>query len=188
MMTRAQLRRLLATVAFLVWFFPGPAACQEDRGTLVRGEATQFDYTKSHSFPDVFSPYIAPFVPEPRLDTSRRLQNLIVDGKLNLTLDDAIALALENNMEIAVARYDLPIAQTDLLRAKGAARHVVWRAHISPPPFFPAVWAEVWAVAQSAAALAQGAFWEAASTPWVHRSAVIRIFTPPMAGAMPLHP
>jgi outer membrane protein TolC len=119
MMTRAQLRRLLATVAFLVWFFPGPAACQEDRGTLVRGEATQFDYTKSHSFPDVFSPYIAPFVPEPRLDTSRRLHNLIVDGKLNLTLDDAIALALENNMEIAVARYDLPIAQTDLLRAKG---------------------------------------------------------------------
>jgi outer membrane protein len=119
MMTRAQLWRLLATVPFLVWFFPGPAACQEDRGTPVRGEATQFDYTKSHSFPDVFSPYIAPFVPEPRLDTSRRLQNLIVDGKLNLTLDDAIALALENNMEIAVARYDLPIAQTDLLRAKG---------------------------------------------------------------------
>ena len=92
----------------------------------MRGEATQFNYTKSHSFPDVFSPYIAPFVPEPRLDTSRRLQNLIVDGKLNLTLDDAIALALENNMEIAVARYDLPNAQTDLLREKegGATRGV----------------------------------------------------------------
>jgi hypothetical protein len=107
-------------------FFPGPAACQEDRGTPVRGEATQFNYTKSHSFPDVFSPYIAPFVPEPRLDTSRRLQNLIVDGKLNLKLDDVIALALENNMEIAVARYDLPIAQTDMLREKegGATRGV----------------------------------------------------------------
>jgi hypothetical protein len=119
MVTRTQFWRLLATVPFLVLFFPGPAACQEDRGTPVRGETTQFNYTKSHSFPHVFSPYIAPFVPEPRLDTSRRLQNLIVDGKLNLILDDAIALALENNMEIAAARYDLPIAQTDLLRAKG---------------------------------------------------------------------
>ena len=47
------------------------------------------------------------------------LQNLISDGKLDLSIDDAIALALENNLEIAVARYDLPIAQTDFLRAKG---------------------------------------------------------------------
>jgi len=119
MMTRTRFWRLLATVPFLVLFFPGPAACQEDRGTPVRGEATQFDYSNSRSFPHVFSPYVVPFVPEPRLGTSRRLQTLIVDGKLMLTLDDAIALALENNMEIAVARYDLPIAQTDLLRAKG---------------------------------------------------------------------
>jgi hypothetical protein len=38
---------------------------------------------------------------------------------LRRTLDDAIALALEDNLEIAMTRYDLPIAQTDLLRAKG---------------------------------------------------------------------
>lgn len=85
MMARTQIWRLLATVPFLVWFSPGPAACQEDRGTLVRGAATQFDYSKSQCFPVVFSPYIAPVVPEPRLDTSRRLQDLIVDGKLDLT-------------------------------------------------------------------------------------------------------
>ena len=118
-MTRTRFWRLLVTVPFLVLFFPGPAACQEARGTPVRGEATQFDYSNSRSFPNVFSPYVVPFVPEPRLGISRRLQTLIVDGKLMLTLDDAIALALENNIEIAVARYDLPIAQTDLLRAKG---------------------------------------------------------------------
>ena len=82
-------------------------------------EATRFDYSNSHSFPRIFAPYKVPFVPEPRLNNARRLQDLIVDGKLILTLDDAIALALENNLEIAVARYDLPIAQTDLLRAKG---------------------------------------------------------------------
>ena len=44
---------------------------------------------KATAFPNVFSPYIAPFVPEPRLDTSRRLHNLIVDSsKLNLTYAD----------------------------------------------------------------------------------------------------
>jgi len=182
MLTRMQCWWLLATVPFLVGFFPGPAACQEVRGTPLRGEATQFDYSKSHSFPNVFSPYIAPIVPEPRLDTSRRLQNLIVDGKLNLTLDDAIALALENNMDIAAARY-VPIAQTDSLRAKGTPRPLAWQAHISPAPFIPAVWAEVWAAAQSAAALAEGEFWEAELTPRVHRAAVIRIYSPQMAGA-----
>jgi outer membrane protein TolC len=85
----------------------------------VASEATRFDYSNSHSFPHIFSPYKVPLVPEPRLNNARRLQDLIVDGKLVLTVDDAIALALENNLEIAVARYDLPIAQTDLLRAKG---------------------------------------------------------------------
>jgi hypothetical protein len=87
-------------------------------------EATLYNYTSSRSFPDVFSAYAAPFVPRARLANSRLLDELIVDGKLKLSLEDAIALALENNLDIAVARYDLPIAQTDLLRAKagGATR------------------------------------------------------------------
>lgn len=87
--------------------------------TPVAAEATQFDYSKSRSFPNVFSPYKVPSVAEPRLNNGRRLEDLIGGGKLLLTLSDAIALALENNLDIAVSRYDLPIAQTDLLRAKG---------------------------------------------------------------------
>jgi len=137
--------RLLATVPFLVLFLQGPASCQEARGTSARDESTRFDYSNSHSFPRLFYPYTAPILAGPRLDNSGRLQDLIVDGKLRLTLDDAIALALENNLEIAVTRYDLPIAQTDLLRAKGAAQHVAWRDPINPPLCFPAVWVEVWA-------------------------------------------
>jgi outer membrane protein TolC len=119
MVTRTPLLGVLAAVCILVLFFPGPAACQDARGTSVRDESTRFDYSKSHSFPRGFYPYTVPSLPGPRLDNSPRLQDLIVDGKLTLTLDDAIALALENNLEIAVTRYDLPIAQTDLLRAKG---------------------------------------------------------------------
>ena len=115
----APFRQLLAAAPLLVLLFPWPAGCQDVRGASVASEATRFDYSNSHSFPRIFSPYKVPLVPEPRLNNARRLQDLIVGGKLILTLDDAIALALENNLEIAVARYDLPIAQTDLLRAKG---------------------------------------------------------------------
>ena len=119
MMTRRQLRRLLATAPCLALFFPSPAICQDLRATPAASESTRFDYSKSHSFPRGFYPYTVPTLVPPRLDNSRRLRGLIVDGKLTLTLDDTIALALENNLEIAVTRYDLPIAQTDLLRAKG---------------------------------------------------------------------
>ena len=115
----AQIAWLINTVTSLVLFFPGFATCQEAQRTPADSAATRFDYSKSHAFPKVISPYRVPFVPEPRLNNGRRLQDLIVGGKLMLTLSDAIALALENNLEIAVARYDLPIAQTDLLRAKG---------------------------------------------------------------------
>ena len=43
------------------------------------------------------------------------------EGKLYLSLNDAIALALENNLDIAIARYNLNIADTDVLRAKAGA-------------------------------------------------------------------
>lgn len=119
MMTRKQLWRLLATAPCLALLFPAPAVCQDFRATPAASGSTRFDYSKSHAFPRGFYPYTVPTLAQPRLDNSRRLRNLIVDGKLTLTLDDAIALALENNLEIAVTRYDLPIAQTDLLRAEG---------------------------------------------------------------------
>ena len=52
---------------------------------------------------------------------SMRLGNLVRDGKIYLSLSDAIALAIENNYDIAIARYDLDIADTDILRTKTGA-------------------------------------------------------------------
>ena len=49
---------------------------------------------------------------------SPRLGGLIHDGKLELSLSDALALTLENNLDIVVQRYVIPFAQTDLLRSK----------------------------------------------------------------------
>lgn len=89
-------------------------------------DVTAIDYTNSRSFPNLLSAYSTPYVPETRMTNSARLRTLISDGHLRLSVEDAIALALENNLDIAVARYNLPIAQTDMLRAKagGAARGV----------------------------------------------------------------
>jgi outer membrane protein TolC len=52
---------------------------------------------------------------------SVRLADLVKDGKIYLSLSDAIALAIENNYDIAIARYDLDIADTDILRTKTGA-------------------------------------------------------------------
>jgi outer membrane protein TolC len=52
---------------------------------------------------------------------SVRLDNLLKNGTIYLSLSDALALALENNYDIAIARYDLDIADTDLLRTRTGA-------------------------------------------------------------------
>ncbi len=63
-------------------------------------------------------PYKGDTVAEPVLTNSPRLDRLIRDGKLYISLKDAIDLALENNLDLAIARYNLPIADTDVLRTK----------------------------------------------------------------------
>jgi outer membrane protein TolC len=65
------------------------------------------------------SAYSADHVPQPDLTNSPLLDQLIRDGKLYLSLKDAIQLALENNLDLAIARYNLPIANMDILRTRG---------------------------------------------------------------------
>ena len=52
---------------------------------------------------------------------SVRLSDLVKNGKIYLSLSDALTLALENNYDLAIARYNLDIADTDILRAKSGA-------------------------------------------------------------------
>jgi hypothetical protein len=79
------------------------------------GAAVQFDMPKSHN---PLSAYAPEYVPEAMLANSPRLDRLTRDGKLYLSLRDAIDLALENNLDLAIARYNLPIANTDILRTQ----------------------------------------------------------------------
>lgn len=53
-----------------------------------------------------------------RLRNSNRAEQLLRGGVLYLSLQDAIALALENNIDIEVSRYGPKLADADLLRAE----------------------------------------------------------------------
>src|ERR1700689_961158 len=83
------------------------------------------NYAKPVShFPNPVGPYTARHLAPPNLANTSRIDQLMHDGKLYLSLIDAIALALENNLDIAIARYNLNIADTDILRARAGAQTI----------------------------------------------------------------
>jgi outer membrane protein len=77
------------------------------------------DYTHPHSLlPNPLKTFAPTDFAAPRLGNTPRLDSLLRDGKIYLSLSDAVLLALENNFDIAIARINLDIADTDILRAK----------------------------------------------------------------------
>jgi outer membrane protein len=80
------------------------------------------DYSQPRpAFPHIAQPYLPQQLAQPNLANSPRIDLLMRDGKIYLSIDDAVALALENNLDLDIARYNLNIAQADLLRARSGA-------------------------------------------------------------------
>ena len=74
------------------------------------------DYSKPRSqFPNVIAPYRPGYVPPPNLSNTDRIQQLMRGGKIMLSMNDAVALALENNLDLVLARYNLNIADADVV-------------------------------------------------------------------------
>src|SRR6202451_4137828 len=74
------------------------------------------DYSKpSSSFPRFLQPYKSKEVAQPNMGNSPRIDALMRNGKIYLSIDDGGALTLENNLDIDIARYNLNIADTDYL-------------------------------------------------------------------------
>jgi outer membrane protein len=98
---------------------PQPSTTPAAQAQAPRSQAFRFaDYSKPRShFPNPFAPYMPRHVEPPNLSNTPRIDQLMQNGKLMLSLPDAIALALENNLDIAIARYNLPIADTDIMLA-----------------------------------------------------------------------
>src|ERR1700686_4525245 len=77
------------------------------------------EYAKPKSqLPNLVAPYMPRRVAPPNLANTSRIDQLLHDGKLYISMNDAVALALENNLDIAISRYNLNIADTDVWRAK----------------------------------------------------------------------
>src|SRR5580658_10491672 len=120
------IRRIAATVLFgtlsiMCWAQDAPSAPVPQNTSETRPlPVLNYAQPVSH-FPNPIGPYTARHLAAPNLANTARIDALMHDGKLYLSLNDAIALALENNLDIAIARYNLNIADTDVLRAKAGA-------------------------------------------------------------------
>ncbi len=109
------------------WAQSGQAAAMPQAPSATKAAATpkpfvvgEYAQPRSH-LPNPIAPYEQRRVAPPNLTNTPRLDQLMQNGKLMLSMSDAIALALENNLDIAISRYNLSIADTDVLRTKAGA-------------------------------------------------------------------
>jgi outer membrane protein TolC len=104
---------------------PSTPSAQMPAQQAVPSKSQPFDvkeYSKPRSaFPNLLAPYTARHVAPPNVANTPRIDQLLHDGKLYISMNDAVALALENNLDIAIARYNLNIADTDIWRAKAGS-------------------------------------------------------------------
>lgn len=125
-----------ATAFFLVFMMTVPAAWSQDAQSAPNAPSAQAQkavpsssqpfvlntYSQPRSpFPNIIAPYKSRDVAAPKLANTPRIDQLMRDGKLYLSLADAVALALENNLDIAISRYNLNIADTDIWRTKAGS-------------------------------------------------------------------
>ena len=124
-------RKIALRLLFILLMGSSAHAQAPATATLTTSSAANSDFLRDYSngtrwFPLSLAPFRQQFVPGITLENGPRLRDLIRDGRMELTLSDALSLALENNLDIAVQRYLKPMADVDLLRTKSgqAARGV----------------------------------------------------------------
>lgn len=133
------MRQLQPFVALLcAWLLITPAFAQQAAQSAValqdaaaKPDAVQQDAVQQDTMPRLEEgghwysrfqyPYMPRVVPPVNVSNTLRLDSLLRAGNLYLSLQDAIALALENNLDIEVQRYEFAFANADLLRAQSGA-------------------------------------------------------------------
>jgi len=124
-------RAIRPAAAMLVAALMVPAGWAQDSSPMPAApsaskpfDVQQYSNPESH-FPNPIGPHTPRRVAQPNLANTPRIDGLMRDGKLYISMNDAIALALENNLDIAIARYNLNIADTDVWRAKSGANTIL---------------------------------------------------------------
>jgi outer membrane protein len=80
------------------------------------------DYSRGkRQWPNPFVVYTLREVAPLNVTNSGRVDQVLRDGKMYLSLNDAVAMALEDNLDIGIQRYNLSIADTDILRTSSGA-------------------------------------------------------------------
>jgi outer membrane protein TolC len=110
--------RFLIHSALLLLVICGSAPAQS-RGSGLNDRTPQIHPADGRFFSRLVSPYRLREVSPVNLQNSQRIFDLMRTGQLYLSLDDAIALVLENNLDIELERFLPKISDTDLLRARG---------------------------------------------------------------------
>jgi outer membrane protein TolC len=143
-----KLMRVVVVLLAIVSLMPGPDFAQDQTGNAptAPGQSStppeaqaapsgpvpprtvdlKLDYSSGRKwFPDIVGPYTSMKRIEPSLTNSPRIDQLLQGGKLMLSLQDAISLALENNLAISVERYAPWLDEVNLLRAKSGINGLV---------------------------------------------------------------
>jgi outer membrane protein len=120
-----RIRRLLAILCAMLLAFPA-FAFSDDKPATVDNTMPQQPAHSSSLLGKITNPYRAKSIPPPNVANSGRLDALLRGGNLYLSMQDAIALTLENNLDIAIQRYGPEVAEAQVLltSAGGFARGV----------------------------------------------------------------
>jgi outer membrane protein len=91
-----------------------PPAQPQPQGRTIQVSDQNYSYGKPW-FPNIVAPYTPTVVPEPILTNAPRIEEMVKDGKLSISLQDAVDLALQNNLAITIERYTPWLAEASIL-------------------------------------------------------------------------
>src|ERR1051326_2854251 len=108
------LKPFIALLCVLLLAAPGMYSQQ------LNDRAPRLDTEREHWYSGFTHDYRSKYVPPINISNSGRADQLIRSGNLYLSLSDAIALALENNIDVEVSRYAYPLSDTAVMSAKAS--------------------------------------------------------------------
>lgn len=118
-----QIQPLVAVLCVALMAAPSTFAQQQDppQDNSRHDTTPSVDLERPHWYSPLTHRYELRTVPPVNVSNTSRIDSLLRAGNLYLSLQDAISLALENNIDIEVQRYQFPLAETDLMRARAGS-------------------------------------------------------------------
>jgi outer membrane protein len=114
------MKQFRSSIAVLCAVLAAPPSFGQQSSAPASG-VPQLERERPRWYSGIMQPYQPRAAAPVNVSNSSRIDALLRAGNLYLSLSDAIALALENNLDVEIERYEFSIAEADLLRAKSGA-------------------------------------------------------------------